>query len=425
MLNYILYSKKLLPKALKLNNNIISVLDIGTSKTVCLIARCSGEDDIEVLGFGHQFSQGIKAGVITDIDLAEESVRAAVASAEESAQLNIENIVVNVSGNHLKCTEFEATYDIDGHEISNKEIKQLVTQAIDEFQPDEQEVIHCFPISYDVDGASNIENPVGMYCKKLTIKLNIITVHRSIVMNINKCMARCHLNIEGFIASSYASAVANLDKNYAKIGATVIDFGAGTTSISVIKDNNLTFLDIVPYGGAHITNDIAIGLSTTTEIAERVKNLHGNVIDSDKDTSDIIELCDSNEDDYELKQILKSELISIIRPRAEEIIEIIEESIKKIGLANIGSKILITGGASQLYGIDKMVEQICGKPAIIAFPKKLKGLEDKVQSGGFSTSIGTLIICARKINNNKFSFEDSIINNGVFRKIIDFFKKFI
>ena len=150
-----------------MNNNIISVLDIGTSKIVCLIARCSNEHDIEVLGHGHQFSEGVRAGVITDIDLAEESVRVAVASAEETAQINIENIVVNVSGSHLKCTEFEASYDIEGHEISSKEIKKLVSQTIDEFQIEGQEVIHCFPTGYNVDGASDIENPVGMYCKKL------------------------------------------------------------------------------------------------------------------------------------------------------------------------------------------------------------------------------------------------------------------
>ncbi|MDA0782786.1 MAG: cell division protein FtsA [Rickettsiales bacterium] len=400
----------------KFNSNIIAVLDIGSAKVACFIARLSGDGELNVIGIGHQVAEGIKSGVIVDIKQAENSIRSAVGAAEEMAKLNIDRVIVNVSGNKLRSVKTKIDLKIKGSEISERDISRIISEGAEKFSTDE-EVIHCIPVDYEIDGTAGIKNPIGMYANNLVANLNIVTVASSNIMNLNSCLALCHLNIEGYIASPYASAVSCLTEDEKELGVTLIDFGAGCTSICVFKGGKMIYLDTIAVGGRHITNDIAIGLSTTIEIAERVKTLHGNVFKAEKDEQEIIDLIPSGvNESSDISQVQKSELIAIIKPRAEEILELVYNSIKKFGFHNTGGKIVITGGASQIRGMDDFVEQHLSRAVRVGTPEFIEGMAESTRGCSFATSVGMLNLTKRQRNNKTFNLSN-IGNKGFVGKV--------
>lgn len=401
----------------KLNNNIIAVLDIGSAKVVCFIARYISDGEFSVIGIGHQIAEGIKSGVIIDIKSAEESIRLAVGAAEEMAGINIDRVIVSVSGNKVKSNLTKIDLNVNGREITDHDIGQIINNGIEKFN-EQQEVIHCIPIDYDIDGTGGIKNPVGMYGNNLKANLNVVTIASANILNLNNCLAMCHLNIEGYIASTYASAVACLTEDEKELGVTLIDFGAGCTSICIFKGGKMIFLETIPVGGKHITNDIAIGLSTTVEIAERTKNLHGNVFKAEKDEQEIIDLVAPGEDDaLDVSQVQKSDLIAIIKPRAEEILELVYKSIDKFGFHNAGGKVVITGGASQIRGMDDFVEQSLQRNVRVGVPQFIEGMAESTKGTAFSTCVGMMLLTKQQRDNKIFSLSNKMAGKGFVGKV--------
>lgn len=401
----------------KLNNNIIAVLDIGSTKVACLIARLTSDGELEVIGIGHQISEGIKSGVIIDIKLAEESIRSAVGAAEDMAGINIDRVIVNVSGNKVKSNHVKIDLDIKDQEITERDMNKILDKATESFDAD-QKVIHCITIDYEIDGTAGIKSPLGMYGTNLKTNLNIVTSATSAIMNLNSCLALCHLNIEGYIASPYASAIACLTEDEKELGVTLIEFGAGCTSVCIFKAGKMVFLDIIPVGGKHITNDIAIGLSTSIEIAERIKTLHGNLFHGEKGKQELIDLV-ANSEDYgsDVSQVQKSEIIEIIRPRVEEILELVNKSIDKFGFKNAGSKIVITGGASQIRGMYSFVEQYLSRSVRVGSPENIEGMEANTTAGSFVTCVGMLLLTKQQRINKAFRMSRNITNKGLAGRI--------
>jgi cell division protein FtsA len=401
----------------KFNSNIIAVLDIGSSKVACFIARLAGDGEMSVIGIGHQVADGVKSGVIVDIKQAEESIRSAVGAAEDMAGINIDRVIVNVSGNKIKSSKAKIEIGIKDTEITERDLSKIVFEGIERCDA-EEEVIHCIPVDYEIDGTKGIKNPLGMYAKSLVANLNIVTVASSNIQNLNSCLALCHLNIEGYIASGYASAVSCLTEDEKELGVTLIDFGAGCTSVCIFKGGKMMYIDAIPVGGRHITNDIAIGLSTSVEIAERIKALHGNVFKAEKDEQEIIDLIPPGEEyGTDIVQVQKSELISIIKPRAEEIIEMVHKSIKKFGVHNAGGKIVITGGASQIRGLDNFVEQHMSRAVRAGSPDFIEGMAESTRGSAFATCVGMLKLTKQQRNNKTFNLGNAIGNKGFFGKI--------
>lgn len=406
----------------KLNNNIIAVLDIGSAKVVCLIARCLSDGEVVIIGIGHQISEGIKSGVIIDIKLAEQSIRTAVGAAEDMAGINIERVIVNVSGSKLKSNSIKVNLNIKDQEITERDIHKVMNQGTESFKSDQQ-VIHCIAVDYEIDGTRGIKSPLGMYGVNLRTNLNMVTFVTSAIMNLNNCLALCHLNIEGYIASPYASAVACLTEDEKELGVTLIDFGAGCTSICIFKAGKMVFLETIPVGGRHITNDIAIGLSTTIEIAERIKTLHGNVFKAEKDKQELIDLVATSGDySLDVAQVQKSELIGIIRPRVEEIMELVYKSIDKFGFQNAGGKVVITGGASQIRGMDNFVEQYLSRTVRTGTPEFIEGMAESTRGGAFATCVGMLMLTKQQRMNKAFNISRTMSNKGLAGKVVFWLK---
>ncbi len=376
----------------------IAVLDIGTTKIACFIAQADSAGEVKITGIGHQLSKGIRSGIITDFAEAEASIISAVHAAEQMAGETVENVIVSLSGGNLTSRNVTVEMTMLGEEVTDRDIMDIIEQGRASIVHTEHDIIHCIPVSYYLDGARGITDPRKMFGKKLGADLHIITGLPSITRNLAHCVARCHLNVEEYIASPYASALACLEDDEKQLGVTLVDMGGGVTTFSVFGGGKNVYTDAIPLGGMHVTNDIARGLSTTLSHAERLKTLHGSAqatASDDQVMVDVPQLGEEESDD--VNTLPRSMLVGVIRPRIEEIFEMIRSKIEMAGVgAYAGKRVVLTGGASQLLGVREMASNILGKQVRLARPRALPGLAESVSGPAFATALGMLEYVTKK-----------------------------
>jgi len=382
----------------KSSTGSIAVLDIGTSKIACFIAQVDSAGEMKIVGIGHQLSKGIRSGIITDFAEAEASIIAAVHAAEQMAGETVENVIVSLSGGNLTSRNVTVEMTMLGEEVTDRDIMDIIEQGRASILHNESDIIHCIPVSYYLDGARGIADPRKMFGKKLGADLHIITGLPSVTRNLAHCVGRCHLNVEEYIASPYASALSCLENDEKQLGVTLVDMGGGVTSFAVFAGGKNVYTDAIAIGGQHVTNDIARGLSTGLQHAERLKTLHGSAIASPKDDQVMIEVPPLGEEESEDPTTMpRSMLVGVIRPRIEEIFEMIRSKIEMGGAgAMAGKRVVLTGGASQLLGVRDMAANILGKQVRLGRPRPLPGLAEAASGPAFSTAIGMLDYITKK-----------------------------
>lgn len=385
-------------KQKKINGNI-AVLDIGSTKVACFIAKAEDDGSFRVTGIGHQLSKGIRSGHIIDIIEAETSVVAAVHAAEQMADETIENVVVNVSGTGVSSHNVRVELTVTGERVSSRDIEDIMQEGRASVETDDDEIIHCFAVNYTLDDVSNINDPRGMVGEKLGADLHIITAPSTMVLNIANCLANCHLNAADFVASSYASGLACLEPDEMQLGVTLIDMGGGVTTIAVFSGGKNVYTDVVPIGGVHVTSDLAKGLSTSIAHAERLKTLHGSALPASSDDQAMIEVPQLGEEYSEdgSNMMPRSIMVGIIRPRLEEIFEMIRGKLEMAGVESIaGRRVVLTGGASQLLGMREIATRVLGKQVRLVKPRMINGLAEAVSGAAFSSAIGMMEFARRR-----------------------------
>lgn len=385
---------------IRLRNGIVSVLDIGSSKIACLIARIDPQKAPVVLGIGHQSAQGVRGGTLVDIQQAEGAILSAVHAAEKMADIAIEDVVVNLSGSGLASHTLSFETDIAGHEVTSADISRILAQAQEQFPPQETYILHSIPYGFAIDSTAGIVNPLGMYGHSLRSQVHVVTAPASTVRNLQHCLAKCSLNCQKIVASGYAAGLAALTADERQLGSILLDIGGGTTEVAVFESGNMTHTASLPVGGIHITKDIARGLSTSISYAERVKNLYGSALSTlhdDSQTLDIPQSDDSassdseGDNDNEISQIARSALVGIIRPRVEEIIEMVQAHLKSHGFEKLTNyRLVLTGGTAQLSGLKELCGEMLHMQARAGRPSVLEGLAESNKGPGFSTTTGLI-----------------------------------
>ncbi len=369
----------------------IAVLDIGTTKVVCMIAHEMEDGSLKVVGIGHQLSKGIKSGVVTDIAEASTSVSAAVHAAEQMAGETIEEVVLSVNGANLKSRNVSVELDILEGGVSDQDIVDIIHEGSMSMVSDEVTIIHCFPTYYSLDGARGIRDPRGMIGKKLGAELQIITAKNVYLRNLMQTVARAHLNISEYVMASQASALSVLAPDEMDLGVTLIDLGGGVTSVAVFVGGRNVFSDSVAVGGNHVTSDVAQGLSTSMQHAERLKTLQGSAIHSTKDSEVMIEVPQLGDDEEEDEPTVmpRAMLVGVVRPRMEEIFELIRSRLEAAGVDKIaGRRCVITGGASQMIGVNDLASRMLSKQVRRGKPVMLPGMAEAVSGPAFSAAVG-------------------------------------
>lgn len=384
-------------------SSVVTVLDIGSTKVVCLIGRLEPREemrflpgrthDIEIIGVGHHKSRGIKAGVIADLDAVESSVRMAVHTAEKRAGLTIESLIVNVSAGRLKSDIYSAEIDLGGHEVERSDLKKVLAAAAAQISNNDRSVMHSLPTGFSLDGERSIRDPLGMYGDHLGVNMHVLSAEQAPLRNLELCVNRAHLTVEAMVATPYASGLSALVDDEAEIGCACIDMGGGTTTISVFAEGRMVHADAIALGGHHVTMDLARGLSTRLEDAERLKVVHGSALPVTGDDHDTVSVPPIGDTDSEMPvQMPKALLGRIVRARIEETLEMIRDRIQRSGYAPlVGRRVVLTGGASQLTGIADAARRILARNVRIGRPLGVAGLPAAAKGPAFSTAVGLMI----------------------------------
>lgn len=383
--------------------SIVSILDVGTSKICCLIARLKPREEsgvlpgrthrIEVIGIGHQRSRGIKSGVVTDLDAAEQAIRHSVDAAERMAGVTVESLVVNVSSGRLISEAFSADVEIGGQAVMERDIARVLTAGAEHALAPERSVVHSLPIGFTLDSTTGILDPRGMIGDTLGVDMHVLTAENAPLRNLELAINRAHLSIEAMVATPYASGLAALVDDESEMGSACIDMGGGTTTLSVFLKGRFIFCDAIAVGGHHVTMDLARGLAVRLDDAERIKVLHGTVLTGGADSDDTLAIPAIDRDEAPAgRQVTKAELTRIIRPRVEETLELIRDRLARSGFAEaVGKRVVLTGGASQLTGTGELARQIMSKNVRIGRPMGIKGMPDAAKGPAFSTAVGLMV----------------------------------
>lgn len=382
---------------------VVAGLDIGTSKIVCIIARLEPQapqdvlrrrsHGVRVLGFAHTAASGVKAGSVVDLVEAEEVVRQAIDTAESMAGVQLESVVVSLSGGRLGSERFIADVDLKGGAVADGDIARVLAAASRYSVRDGRAVLHSLPIGYALDAAKGIREPRGMVGHKFGVDMHMVTADVATVRNLMLTVERSHIEVEAMVASPYVAGLAVLADDEADLGSACIDLGSGTTSIAVFSGGRFVHADGFAVGGHNITMDIARGLSTRISAAERIKAIYGSVLTGGSDERDMITVPSVGEDDREPPQFIsRAQLVRIIKPRAEEILELARDRLASSPFAaEPRARVVLTGGGSQLPGLADLATRILRRPVRIGRPLGLAGLPEAAKGPAFAVAAGLLV----------------------------------
>ncbi|WBV44206.1 cell division protein FtsA [Pseudoroseomonas cervicalis] len=365
------------------------VLDIGSTKIVCLIARVEADGQPRVLGCGWQKSRGIKGGNVIDMQEAEQCIRAAVAQAEEAAEHKLTSAIVNLSCGQPDSRLMNIQWPIGGRAVTDVDLRAVLHESRRRAAAEGRETVHADTLGFTIDATPGVKDPRGMLCESLAAQLHLVDAASASLRNLGLCLHRCDLDIDEPVSAAYASALSVLVEDERELGATVVDMGGGTTSIAVYGEGHLLHTAQIPVGGWQVTNDLARGLATPIAHAERIKILDGSALDGGDDAKAMVMVPQVGEDEDHLVSIPRSTVINIIRPRIEETLELVRDRLDAAALGrDAGSRVVLTGGASQLVGLRELAAQILDRPVRLGRPIPLRGLPDTAQGPDFATTLG-------------------------------------
>ncbi len=408
-------------------SGLVTVLDVGSTKISCVIAQLKPRGEsavlpgrthhVEVMGIGHQRSRGVKSGVIVDLDAAEQSIRLAVDAAERMAGVTVESLIVNMSAGRLKSESFAAGINLGGHDVDDSDINRVLAAGAKQSMAAERQVVHSLPVSFTLDAERGIADPRGMFGEQLGVDMHVLTADAAPLRNLELCINRAHLNVEMIVATPYASGLSALVEDEAEMGAACIDMGGGTTTIAIFNENKFIYADAIAVGGNHITMDIARGLSTRLDEAERLKVKLGSALPSAADERDMLSVAPIGEEEGEIaNQVPRAVLTRIIRARVEETLELVRDRLNQSGYGQaIGKRIILTGGGSQLQGMAEVARRILARNVRVGRPLGVSGLPEAARGPAFSATAGLLIypqVAEFEISAARFSAKHKATGTG-------------
>ncbi|MGP1274350.1 MAG: cell division protein FtsA, partial [Caulobacterales bacterium] len=379
---------------------IYAALEVGAAKTVCFIVRTESTltgPRPRVIGVGHHSSAGMRAGGVVDIDAAATVIRSVVDNAERMARQAVSEVSLVTTAGSPASERVSIEAMVSGREVSERDRNRVLSAGLQRCARPGRALLHALPVSWRVDDNRGVKDPRGMAGRTLGVDLHVISANADPLRNLMNAVAQCRLEVNEVIASPYAAALSVLAGDEALLGATVIDMGADTTSLAVFADGVPVHVDMVPVGGNHVTRDIARGLSTPVHAAERIKALYGSALDSPDDDRAMIEAPPvATEPDAGMNQHPRALLNAIIRPRLEEIFELIRDRLEAAGMGEASGRLLVlTGGASQLPGVVELAGRVLRRQARIGRPSPVPGLGDALAGASFAASTGALARHAR------------------------------
>jgi len=422
-----------------MQRGVIAILDVGTSKIACLVLRfdgspeaatdgigsMAGQSSFRVIGAATTRSRGVRFGEIDAMQETERAIRTAVQAAQKMAQVRVDHVIACLSGARPRSYGLDGAVDLDGGMVREQDIAQVMASCDVPDYGDDREVIHAQPVNFALDHRSGMADPRGQVGNTLTTDMHMLTVDAIAVQNLFYCIKRCDLEVAGLASSAYVSAISSLVEDEQELGAACIDLGGGATGISVFMRKHMIYGDAVRMGGDHVTSDISMGLQVPMATAERIKTFYGGVVATGVDDREMIEIGGNTGDwEHDRRTVSRAELIGIMRPRVEEILEEVRIRLDAAGFEHLPSQqIVLTGGGSQIPGLDGLASKILGQQVRLGRPLRVQGLPQAATGPAFSSAVG-MTLFATNPQDEWWDFEIPTENYPAksFRRAVKWFK---
>lgn len=394
-----------------MQRGVIAILDVGTSKIACLILRfdgleetreadgvgsMAGQSNFRVIGAATTKSRGVRFGEIAVMNETERAIRTAVQAAQKMANVRVDHVIACFSGAEPRSYGLAGEVDLQDSVVTEQDVARVMAACDVPDIGEGREVIHAQPVNFALDHRTGLADPRNQIGNRLACDLHLLSVEASVVQNLLYCIKRCDLDLAGIASSAYVSGISSLVEDEQELGAACIDMGGGSTGLSIFIKKHMIFSDSVRLGGDHVTSDISKGLQVPLAVAERIKTKHGGVQATGMDDREMIEIGgDSGDWDKDRRQISRTELIGIIRPRVEEILEDVRMRLDAAGFDSLPSQqIVLTGGASQIPGLDGLASRILGQRVRMGRPLRVQGLPQAATGAAFASTVGLCLFAA-------------------------------
>ncbi len=397
--------------------DLVVGLDIGTTKICCVVGEVF-EDGIDIIGAGTTPSLGMRKGVVVNIESTVASIRKAVQMAEEIAGCDLEAVYVGIAGNHIKGFNSPGILAINGREIKQADIQEVINAARTVKISENQRVIHVLPQEYMVDDHTGIQNPLGMTGVRLVTNVHIVTADIGAVHNLVTCCNKAGLQVADLVLESIASAKAVLSSDETELGVALVDIGGGTTDIAVFYEGTIRHTCELALGGHNLTNDLSVGLRTPLAEAERLKEDYGSALSSVIKPNYVVDV--PSVGDREPRRVTQKVLVDIIEARMIEILEMVDRELSFSGQKNrINAGVVLTGGTSLLANIVDLAEQIFDLPVRVGYPAGIGGRVEDVYTPRCTTAVG-LVMYGREHQLAALNREVGVVDKmkGWFKKIM-------
>jgi cell division protein FtsA len=372
------------------SKDIIVGLDVGTSKVVVAVAEFDPDGPFRLIGLGQSASEGLRRGVVVNIEATVQSIRRALEEAELMAACRIGEVYAGIAGSHIRSVNSSGMVPIKDREVSATDVARVIETARAVNIPTDQQVLHVLTQEFIVDGQEDIREPIGMSGVRLEVKVHIVTGAVSAAQNIVKCVRRCGLEVQDLVLQPLASSMSVVTHDEKELGVALVDIGGGTTDIAIFTGGAIRHTAVIPIAGDQITNDIAMALRTPIPDAEQIKQRYGVAKEVLADPNDRIEI--PGVGDRAPRLLSRQSLAAVIEPRVEELFTLAHKVIRDSGYEEmLSSGIVLTGGTALLPGIGELAEDVFLKPARVGWPNYQGPLADVIRNPRFATVVGLLL----------------------------------
>lgn len=401
----------------KEEGNLLIGIDIGTTKICAIVGEADSNNTVDVRGVGVSPSHGLRKGIVVDIEKTVGSISAAVQKAENMSGIQISRAYVGLAGTHISSLNSKGVVAISGKDriITPSDRDRVLEAARVVVIPPDREIIHVIPREFIVDGQGGVTEPVGMAALRLEVETHIVTGAVTSIQNVVQCVHLAGIEVEEIVLEPVASSKAVLAEEEKELGVVLVDVGGGTTDVAIFMNGSIWHTHVLPVGGNHITNDIAIGHRIPILQAEQFKKEHGCALPSLVSELDLLEIRSIGQ---KPKPILRRKLAEIIEPRMGEVLTLVKEEITRSGQFQLlPGGVVITGGGSQLEGLPELASQVLELPVRIGYPRHVTGLVDIIDSPLYATAVG-LLLYGKELRKHRLP-----INPGGFAFAGELFKK--
>lgn len=409
-------------KKVSADKQMVVGLDIGTSKIVALVAEIDTDGSVELIGMGTHPSQGMKKGVVVNIEQTVHAIGRAVEQAEQIADVQIRSVFAGIAGSHIKSLNSHGIVAIKNSEVTQDDVDRVVDAAKAVAIPADQRILHVLPQQFIIDSQDGIDHPIGMAGVRLEAKVHLVSGSISASQNIAKCIQQCNLEVEEIILEQLASSYSVLTQDEKDLGVLLVDMGGGTTDIAIFTEGAIRHTAVIPIAGDQVTNDIAVAFRTPTQFAEEIKLKYACALRQLASPDDMIEV--PGVGDRNARRLARQTLAEVVEPRYEELLGLVHGELRRSGFEDAcAAGVVLTGGTSKMEGVVELAEEIFHMPVKLGVPQHVKGLSDVTRNPIHATGVGLLLYGQQRRQNPRSDTLDARSEKSIFQRMTEWFQR--